>query len=253
MPGPDGRAAKQFLCRSVGLAYHPRVFYFAGRAGRSVRGARSASGPDEYGSGKRDAAGPRKGSAHAGASVGILVFRQLRLHLIDISDDPAFQIVKIGEPEFLFQLPDGFGAAGTSLAVHDHFAIPADPVAIGRHGCKRYQLPADIDDIVFMRLAHIYQLERLAFYLQVVQLFYRYLLERTLFYGAHAAKLLVIDQRRDGRVFPVERVVFPRADGERPALEIQRIENIKTPGQRFASAGDDLDDLQRLETADDPR
>src|SRR5579859_2464237 len=175
MPRTDGGTTEQFLCRGARLADHPPLLYRAGRTGGSGRRPRSSRRAHECRPGERHAPHTRQGGRHPAKPPASLncgrprsILRQLWLYLVDICKDTALQVIQIRKPEFLLQFADSLRAAATYLAMHDDLPVPLDAVTIRSHRRQGDQLRPDVDDLVFMRLADIDQLEGLTGHLPVI-------------------------------------------------------------------------------------
>ena len=126
-----------------------------------------------------------------------------------------------------------------------------------RQLAERNEVPLEIADLVFVRLAHIqdkYVVSMIQPRLQLARRDLRHLHRRPgSFFAAHAAEFVVVNELGDGSMRAAHRAVRILPQLEFTELHSQRVEKQQAPREILAGTEDELDRLHRLNRADDSR
>jgi len=183
-----------------------------------------------------------------------LVFGDARVHFIRPGENAAFEIVNFAESGFPQKI-DSLGGTLAAPAVRDNFLRRIEFVHAARQFAKRQQVSFDIADLIFVRFAHIENVEIIAAIeacFQFARKHFRNLQIRCRsFFSTHAAEFVVINQLVDGAIFSAHRAIGILAQLQFTELHAERIEEQQTAGKAITCAKNQFDGFHRLNGTND--
>src|SRR3984885_2207416 len=155
------------------------------------------------------------------------VLRNRRVYFIGPGQNPAFQIPNLLES----RLAQEFSSLGRTLsasAVRNDLTRAIELVPPPRKIAERNQMPAEIADLILMRLANVENVKIISAIESAFQFawgnFRNGCLRRRRFLAANSAKFGVINQLRDARMYPAHRTIRILAKLQLAELHPQGIE-----------------------------
>ena len=117
--------------------------------------------------------------------------------------------------------------------------------------------PFNIADLIFVRLAHVENVQVVAAIQPRLQFsrrhFRNFQIRRRRFFAANAAEFVVVDQLVNGAILAAHRAIRILAQLQFAELHAQRVEQQQTADEAVARAENQLDRFHRLDRADDSR
>src|SRR5690606_13195116 len=170
---------------------------------------------------------------------------QLRPHFLNISNNPRAEVVQVGITVTFFQSAYRLRTPAAALTMNHYLPAAVNSFGKGFNLAQGKQLTPEVDDVIFIFLAHVNKLEILTVFHPGREFGRADLFDRRLFL-LHTAEFVVIDELCDDRMVSVERVFRIPSDLENTRLERKRIEDQKAAAQHLPDPRKDLDDLQGL-------
>src|SRR6266850_262878 len=184
------------------------------------------------------------------------VFWNGRINFVGPRQDSALQVKNFAKSGFAKEIHCLRGALSTPAMRHD-FPGRIQFMHAPRQLAERDEMPLEIADLVFVRLAHIqdkYVVSMIQPRLQLARRDLRHLHRRAgSFFPAHAAEFVVVDKFGDGAMGAAHRAVWIFPQLEFTELHSQRVKEQQAPNKIVTGAKNELDRFHRLNRADDSR
>src|SRR3989442_9550421 len=179
-----------------------------------------------------------------------------RIHFVGPREDSALEIENLPEAHFTKEI-HGFRGALSAPAMRHDFARRIQLMHAPRQLAERNEVPLEIADLVFVRLAHIQDKQIVSMIQPRLKLMRRNLrhLHRWAgsFFAAHPAKFVIVNEFGDRAVRAAHRAVRIFPQFEFTELHSQRVEEQQAPREIFSGAKNELDGFHRLNRANDSR